>query len=153
VVAAQTTTPQTKRVDYIILLDHEQVRSEIEQVVRNSLTNGLPVIESINHVDQTSLRFQPITVSIGTKTPDGWELHGRTQLSNWGAAHIMCLRAAALVTGAKLPEQQLALPLVLVVGSKWSVYFLVDYGDQMVSVLFLTCLRGAHSLMVVTYST
>lgn len=53
--------------------------------------------------------------------------HGRTQQGIWSAAHIMRLSAA----GTDAAFEQVALPLVLVIGSKWSVYFLVDQGGKM----------------------
>lgn len=123
-------TLQTKRVDYVITLDDDEVRTLAEQLVREQVASGLGP-GSINHVDNDFLRCRPIAVSIETKTPEGGELHGRTQLSIWGAAHIMRLRAA----GAEdTTDGGLALPLVLVVGSRWTVYFLIDRGDCMVSV-------------------
>ena len=121
---------QTKRVDYVIALDDVQVRSEAEQHVRVLVGSG-SAVESINHVDHAFLRSRPISVSIETKTPDGGEQHGRVQLGIWGASHIMRLRAAM---GDRAEQREpLALPLVLVVGNKWLVFFLVDHGDHMVS--------------------
>jgi hypothetical protein len=126
--AGPVTMLQTKRVDYVITLDDEDVRASVEQLVREEVAKGAAVT-SVNHVESAFLRCRPIAVSIETKTPEGGELHGRTQLSIWGAAHMMRLRALAETDEA----QGLALPLVLVIGSRWIVYFLVDRGDSMVS--------------------
>lgn len=126
--AAQTTTLQTKRVDYVIVIDDEEVRSASLDHVRRQVSTPSPV-ESVNHVvDNSFLRFRPIAISIGTKTPDGNELQGRTQLGIWSSAHAMRLRAAR-----RYDTTEVALPLVLVVGSSWTVHLLVDKGNALVS--------------------
>jgi hypothetical protein len=130
VATPQSAMLQTKRVDYVIALDDAQVRREAEQYIRLQVGSG-SAVESINHVDHSFLRSRPISVSIETKTPDGGEQHGQAQLGIWGAWHITRLKAAM---GDRLERAgPLALPLVLVVGHRWLVFFLVEQGDHMVS--------------------
>ncbi|OIW23198.1 hypothetical protein CONLIGDRAFT_554125, partial [Coniochaeta ligniaria NRRL 30616] len=85
----------------------------------------------INHIDEDILRCRPITVSIESKAIDG-EVNGRTQLGIRGAAHIMKLKAARL---GQPDGNPLALPLLLVVGSQWKVYFMIDRGDHLDMIL------------------
>lgn len=125
---------QPKRVDYVIALDDDSIRTACEDHLRRQVSTAGGAAESsisINHVIDGAafLRYRPVAVSIETKTPEGGELHGRTQLSIWGAGHIMRLRSARR-DGS---DDEVALPLVLVVGTRWMAYFLVDRGECLVS--------------------
>jgi hypothetical protein len=142
------TTLQTKRVDYVI--DDEDVRTASMDLLRRQLGTR-SAAESINHVvDNSFLRYRPIAISIETKTPEGGELQGRTQLGIWAAAHAMRLRAAVRGGGGDGDgnddsQAELALPLVLVVGSRWTVHFLVDKGNTLVGIyLFLVVSVGSQ---------
>jgi hypothetical protein len=143
-----------------IILNDSELQNEAMKLLRKQVRDQLgTVVQSINHVEDNGfLRCRPIAVSIETKTADGGESVGRTQLSIWGAAHLMRLQAAAepvtcSAAGTPAPgrsrnalttalpnteisstttDDNLGLPLVLVVGSKWTVYFLVDHGEYLV---------------------
>lgn len=145
--ASQTgaTTLQTKRVDYVIVLDDEQVRTASFNLLRRQF--GTPAAaESVNHVvDHNFLRYRPIAVSIETKSPDGSELGGITQLGMWAAAHAMRLRAARGGGGGSDDQTQLALPLLLVSGSMWYLRFFVDRGDAFVSSVFRSAFHRVGS--------
>ncbi|OIW24311.1 hypothetical protein CONLIGDRAFT_685930 [Coniochaeta ligniaria NRRL 30616] len=86
--AAQTTL-QTRRIDYVIPHDDDQV------------------------IRDTLVRFGgPSSYPIVTEAQDGRELHGPTQLSIWVAVQVMRPKAGAGTGEARV---QMALPLVLVV--------------------------------------
>src|SRR5205814_9912247 len=85
-------------------------------------------VESINQTDYTPLRLRPVAVSIETNTPDGMEREGKTQLCVWAAAHVLRVRSLA-----GLDKVDITFPLVLVVGSTWTLFFLTDQGDELVS--------------------
>lgn len=131
-----TSTLQTKRVDYVIALDDADVRKAALVLLRTHVASDPTAVAAVNHVDNAFLNYRPIAVSIETKTPEGGEMMGRSQLSTWGWGHVMRLRAlAGGGDNVALPSEQLALPLVLVVGSRWTVHFLVDQGETLVSLM------------------
>ncbi|EEU35521.1 uncharacterized protein NECHADRAFT_9732, partial [Fusarium vanettenii 77-13-4] len=82
------------------------------------------------------LRWRPIAVNIETKTPDGSSQEGMAQLSVWAATHFERLRALkkskAAILGESQKEEALstALPLLLIQGSTWSLFFAVDGTDR-----------------------
>lgn len=78
-------------------------------------------------------------MNIETKTPDGSSQEGMAQLSVWAATHFERLRALKKSKTAILGESQkeealsTALPLLLIQGSTWSLFFAVDGTDRIVS--------------------
>lgn len=94
---------------------------------------------TINHTAYAPLRSSPIAISIETKTPDGSESQTRAQLAVWGAAHLFRLdRLRALLPECKRPALP-TLPLVLVSGVSWHLYFITLRGGKVMMV-------GSHAL-------
>jgi hypothetical protein len=102
---------------------------------------------SINQSEYAPLTLRPIAVSIETKTPDGSVQEGKAQLSIWAAAHFERLRSLAkakrqgeqecVLDDNDVEEKEevisMPLPLVLISGSSWILYFAVDEADRIVS--------------------
>lgn len=131
-----------KSIDYVIVLDDDSIRTACEDHLRRQVGTAGGAAESsifINHVVDGAafLRYRPVAMSIETKTPEGGELRGGTQLSIWGAGHIIRPRSARRDGGGG----EVALPLALVVRTCWMAYFLVDRGECLVSLSLLSPVR------------
>ncbi|EOD47902.1 hypothetical protein UCRNP2_5351 [Neofusicoccum parvum UCRNP2] len=106
---------ESKLVDYCIFLRCPQLEPALLAAL--SAEQPLSVPQSANHTALVPLRYQPIAVSIETKTPSGNDDYARAQLAVWGSAHLERLRR--LRRGARPPT----LPLLLVSGVDWDLYF------------------------------
>lgn len=113
---------QSKMVDYAVCLElSEDLRDRARDMLAEEAQSRPPsdVPWSINHTTYPPLRMRPIAVSIETKTPSGKYDEALAQLGIWGAAHLA--RLSRLVpAGTRLPT----LPLVLVSGTEWNLYFI-----------------------------
>lgn len=97
-----------------------------------SIITGAVQSQSVNQTAYPPLRLAPICVSIETKAPDGDQSQAKAQLAIWGAAHLRrldCLRKACMARAGEEASSALApalpcLPMILVVGAYWDLYFL-----------------------------
>lgn len=89
-------------------------------------------IHCLNHTDYSGVRYRPIAVSIETKAAYAGDAEATLQLSTWAKAQMLYLRQLLYKAG-KSSAQIITLPLVLVVGHEWRVYFIEDRGESAVS--------------------
>lgn len=87
---------------------------------------------TINPSDYSPLCYDPIAVSIETKSPDGSEQDAKVQLSVWVSAHFNRLRDLLPTTLARAPVS-ITLPLLFVSGESWNLLFASDGGESIVS--------------------
>ena len=86
-------TLQTKRVDYMIVLDDNGILVALLNLLRSQLDTP-SAADSIHRVIDKSLpSLPPIGIVVETNTPEGGELQGRRQLCIWPPAHVVRLRA------------------------------------------------------------
>jgi hypothetical protein len=73
-----------------------------------------------NPCDYSPLCYEPVVISIETKSPDGGSENGEVQLSVWAMAYFNRLR--------QLIQDPVAmtLPLLLVTDARWKLYFASD---------------------------
>lgn len=113
---------QGKMVDFCICLGS---RETIQAVQRRLKLADAPFI---NHTKYQPLLYRPVAISIETKTYNSSDEGAKTQLSVWVAGHFARLR-----TLARIPDDAIAvgvtLPVLLVRGGEWSVWFARDNGD------------------------
>ena len=130
---AATTT--TKTVDFAITLRPEAPL----QLQLGALTDAT-YPPTINHTAYPPLRRCPIAVSIQTKLPGRNENQARAQLAVWGAAHLLRLERMTeqVAPPGKRPPLP-TLPLVLVSGVSWHLYFLALREGEVV-------MMGSHPL-------
>ena len=122
---------KSKLVDYTInLLPDEEIDSVIRLLLQSQPVN----LETINQTMYNPVRYQPIAISIETKTPDGSEQDAMVQLGVWVAAHFNRLRMLSHEDPVSL-----TLPLLYVSGAEWFLLFASDSAEQVVY-YFLICL-------------
>ncbi|RMJ04980.1 hypothetical protein CDV36_014357 [Fusarium kuroshium] len=131
---------EAKMVDFCLAVSDTDIQAAAVRTVKACQANAGPsdsnLVRSINHTEYMPLRWRPIAVNIETKTPDGSSQEGMAQLSVWAATHFERLRALKRSKGALLREMQTdealstALPLLLIQGSTWSLFFAVDGTDR-----------------------
>ncbi|CAH0019262.1 unnamed protein product [Clonostachys rhizophaga] len=74
------------------------------------------------------LLYRPIAVSIETKTPNGSDEVAKTQLSVWVTSHFARLRSLSSTSNDAIAVG-VTLPLLIVRGGEWSLWFARDTGD------------------------
>lgn len=137
---------QSKMVDYAIYLEQtEDMRDRARQALAKEAHSRPPtdVPWSVNHTTYPPLRSRPIAVSIETKTPSGKYDEAVAQLAIWGAAHLARLNRL-VPPGTSLPT----LPLVLVSGTEWNLYFIsLDVSANKNKIFGSFCLGDTKSLL------
>ncbi|CAG5184114.1 uncharacterized protein ALTATR162_LOCUS10917 [Alternaria atra] len=114
---------ESKLVDYALVCDKTLIPPHVVERILADTRNG---IDSINHTRDSvqSLRRNPIAVSFETKTPNGSESEALTQLSLWAATHFNRLRT--LLPPGKSDVVAMPLPLIMAVGGRYSLLFVID---------------------------
>ncbi|CAI6342358.1 unnamed protein product [Periconia digitata] len=93
--------------------------------VINRLAASPPKLQrTINPPDYSPLCYEPVVLSIETKSPDGGGENGEVQLSLWAMAYFNRLRQLMQ------DPVTMALPLLLVTDARWKLYFASDLGDE-----------------------
>ncbi|KAL0253202.1 hypothetical protein SLS55_010174 [Diplodia seriata] len=125
----------TKLVDYAIVLNPSAALQRTlplaldrESAAAAAATDAPPQQQSINPTPYAPLRLDPICVSIATAPPHGDVSQARARLAAWGAAHLRRLdalrRACSEQAGGGRNAPALpTLPVLLVVGAAWDLYF------------------------------
>ena len=130
---------KSKMVDFTINL---QLNDEMDSLVRLLLQRQPSGLQTINQTEYGPVRFQPIAISIETKTPDASEQEARIQLGIWVTAYFNRIRTLShdnLVL--------LTLPLLYVSGAHWFLLFACDRGQRIVrSSIHISCLPGSYIL-------
>lgn len=132
-------TFQSKMVDFTVNLVPDD--KMYEKILL--MTQDLPYsLRTINQTSYDPVRFQPIAISIETKTPNAPEGDAMIQLGMWVAAHFKRIRMFShgeLVTPT--------LPLLYVSGAQWSLLFAIDRGKHIVCPSVRTsCFPVSHIL-------
>lgn len=89
-------------------------------------------IQSLNCTDYNGIRYRPVAVSIETKAAYSGGAEATAQLCTWAQAQIALLRRMLYKLGDD-SATIITLPLVMVVGHEWRIYFIEDGGDRAVS--------------------
>lgn len=109
---------ENKMIDYAITLG-PPLFSEDQAIIRLA-TSLRPLQRTINPSDYSPLCYNPVAISIETKSPDGSKESGQVQLSVWAMAYFNRLRALAQ------DPVPITLPLVLVSDEHWKLMFARD---------------------------
>lgn len=115
--------------------DDERLASAIYAAVDAQDKDQDHPVLSVNQTCYEPVRFAPIAVSIETKQPTGRD-DGKVQLAVWIAAWQYRMRRLLNDKGKGIPEQELeqgrivTLPLLLVTGHQWRLYFACDRGHR-----------------------
>ncbi|KXS93975.1 hypothetical protein AC579_2072 [Pseudocercospora musae] len=125
--ATRTSLSESKKVDFCITLElNDDPSWDLDELQQSLYSVG---VDSLNHTDYAGIRWTPIAVSIETKMPYAGTIEASLQLSTWGAAHIKFLRQMLSKVGnAAVPI--IPLPLVVVVGNEWEMYYMQDCGAK-----------------------
>ena len=123
-------TLKKKMVDYAITLG-EPIITESDINARLGSCYGR-LRRTINPSDYSPLCYDPIAVSIETKSPDGSEQEAKVQLSVWVSAHFNRLRDL-LSTAPNATPVSITLPLLFVSGESWTLLFASDGHESIVS--------------------
>ena len=129
-----------KMVDYGITLGNKQLQADV--IDRLGACTSLDMRRTINPTSYDPLCHRPLAISIETKTPSGGdEEEAMVQLCIWVTAHFNRLRNL-LPAGERDGPLEIALPLILVSGPRWSLFFAHDTQDCIVSLIctFYSCL-------------
>ncbi|KAH7110430.1 hypothetical protein B0J13DRAFT_462430 [Dactylonectria estremocensis] len=137
-------------VDFCLAVSDLDVQAAARRTLQASIavsTQDSGIGRSINHTDYAPLTLRPVSVSIETKTPDGGTQEGKAQLAVWAATHFERLRALQSFKrrrGRNMQEDGcfnnevwdlddeiigMALPLLLISGSRWRLFFALDQRD------------------------
>ncbi|VUC37177.1 unnamed protein product [Clonostachys rosea] len=114
---------ESKMVDFCICLGGRETTRAVQQ--RLKLARETPFI---NHTNYQPLLYRPIAVSIETKTPNGSDEVAKTQLSVWVTGHFARLRSLSTTSNDAIAVG-VTLPLLIVRGGEWSLWFARDTGD------------------------
>ncbi|KAF1995585.1 hypothetical protein P154DRAFT_445088 [Amniculicola lignicola CBS 123094] len=109
-------------IDYAITL--EPLLFSEHQVLTRLAASPRPLQRTINPSDYSPLCYNPVAISIETKSPDGGKENGEVQLSVWAMAYFNRLRT---LTQDPVP---ITLPLVLVSDEHWKLMFAHDTEDS-----------------------
>jgi hypothetical protein len=109
---------KNKMIDYAITLG-SPLFSE-DQVITRLAASPRPLQRTINPSDYSPLCYNPVAISIETKSPDGGKENGEVQLSVWAMAYFNRLRT---LTQDPVP---ITLPVVLVSDEHWKLMFARD---------------------------
>lgn len=129
----------SKKVDFVVKLNPA---SDILNAAIHKAVSLQPVgIDTVNQTTYASLRYHPIALTIETKTSTGSREEANIQLAIWTAAWYRRLQSLSLA-----PLRMITLPLLLVVEHDWRLYFAVDRGDSIVSLMtkHVLCCRIWH---------
>lgn len=141
-------------VDFAFHLNPTPALSDLIRRFIDNESHSLPGLPpTINHTDYGPLALKPIAVSIESKVSGEGETKALVQLAIWVHAHIQRLRIILEHRGkdpAKAEWKIPALPLVLVSGAQWHVYFAVAEDDGQVSI-FGSVLAGDTNMVHGTY--
>lgn len=130
---------ESKMVDFCLTLDDGAVLDAVKQRLRSGNR------KSINQTNYQPLRFRPIAISIETKTPDGSSQEAKAQLSVWTTAYIRRLRELA-GTSETASGLGITLPILIVRGSQWELFFIVD-GKDCIDILTLPAISDMRSIL------
>ena len=89
---------------------------------------------TINACDYSPLCYDPVAISVETKTPNGLEQEAKVQLSVWALAHFNRLRCLLPKAVAQQPVS-ISLPLLFASGESWTLLLASDRHDRIVSIL------------------
>ncbi|KAL1639127.1 hypothetical protein SLS58_008214 [Diplodia intermedia] len=126
----------TKLVDYAIVLNPSAVLQRALPLALDRESAAAPATDAPpqqQSVNPTPYPLDPICVSIATAPPRGDVSQTRARLAAWGAAHLRRLAALRRACSAGAPEPAPALPtlpVVLVVGAAWDLYFVRMAADD-----------------------
>lgn len=109
---------KSKMIDYAITLKPPLFGED--QVITRLAASPRPLQRTINPCDYSPLCYNPVAISIETKSPDGGKENGEVQLSVWAMAYFNRLRT---LTQDPVP---ITLPLVLVSDEHWKLMFARD---------------------------
>lgn len=115
-----------------VMSDDERLASAIYAAVDAQDQDQDHPIPSVNQTCYEPVRFAPIAVSIETKQPTGRD-DGKVQLAVWTAAwHYRMRRLLDKgVPAAEMGQGRIVtLPLLLVTGHQWRLYFACDRGHR-----------------------
>ena len=107
-----------KMIDYAIILEPPLISED--QVITRLATSPRPLHRTINPTEYSPLCYNPVAISIETKSPVGSKEDGTVQLSIWAMAYFNRLRT---LTQDPVP---ITLPLVLVSDEHWKLMFAKD---------------------------
>ncbi|KAL1626716.1 hypothetical protein SLS54_002879 [Diplodia seriata] len=135
----------TKLVDYAIVLNPSAALQRTLPLAldrESAAASATDAPQSINPTHYAPLRLDPICVSIATAPPHGDVSQARARLAAWGAAHLRRLDALRRACSAGAPDKPApalpTLPVLLVVGAAWDLYFVRmadDDGAMVVDVI------------------
>ncbi|PSN58778.1 hypothetical protein BS50DRAFT_509817 [Corynespora cassiicola Philippines] len=91
-----------------------------DQVITRLATSLPPLQRTINPSDYSPLCYNPVAISIETKSPDGSKENGEVQLSVWAMAYFNRLRTLTQ------DPVSITLPLILVSDEHWKLMFARD---------------------------
>lgn len=119
----------SKMVDYLLIIDDSDIA--LGHAIRNHT-------RMVNQTSVDDFLEQPIGISIETKVSQTWSNQGKLQLGNWSASLLyrwsllptLCTDSCRKPDDYVAPPVIKALPIVLVTGHFWEVYFFCDEEDN-----------------------
>ncbi|KAF2757383.1 hypothetical protein EJ05DRAFT_388421 [Pseudovirgaria hyperparasitica] len=111
-----------KMIDYAVTLGPPLV--SMAHVISRLAASSPKLKRTINPSDYSPLCYEPVVLSIETKSPGGGNEDGEVHLSLWAMAYFNRLR--------QLIQDPVAitLPLLLVTDARWKLYFASDLRDE-----------------------
>ncbi|KAK7428346.1 hypothetical protein QQZ08_005103 [Neonectria magnoliae] len=141
---------EAKMVNFCLAVSDLDVQAAARRTLQASIassTQDLVIDRSINYTDYEPLTLRPVSISIETEASNGGTQEGKAQLAVWVATHFERLRALQSFKrrqdrdaqrdecdhgGAPSLEDEviaMALPLLLISGSRWRLFFALDQRD------------------------
>jgi len=120
-----TIDAESKLVDFALIADETLIPPKL---VKQVLVDTRNSITSISYTTYERVRLRPIYVSIETKTPDGEESTALIQLLLWATTHFNRLRILLPISQRYIIP--MPLPLITIVGGRYSLFFAIDGEDE-----------------------
>ncbi|KAF1997432.1 hypothetical protein P154DRAFT_524779 [Amniculicola lignicola CBS 123094] len=111
-----------KMIDYAVTLGPPLIPTA--NIINRLAASPRNLQRTINPSDYSPLCYEPIVLSIETKSPNGGSENGEVQLSLWAMAYFNRLRQ---LIQDPVP---MTLPLLLITDARWKLYFASDLAHE-----------------------
>jgi hypothetical protein len=115
-------------VDFAVVLRPEE---ELQNLIDTFLDKQPHTMATINQTIYEPLRTRPASIFVETKTSSGNMDTANVQLGVWVAAWHERMRSIIALGGGT--ESMITIPVIQVVGSVWTLLFVMDAGAEIVS--------------------
>lgn len=111
-----------KMIDFAVTLGPPLIPTA--PVIKRLASSHSRLRRTCNPSDYSPLCYEPVVLSLETKSPDGGSEDGEVQLSVWAMAYFNRLRQLVR------DPVTMTLPLLLITDARWNLYFASDLADE-----------------------